>query len=149
MKSHTNVSIRVVNKQSDLLYNMLMEGKLDVAFIRSDYTDNVYHELVDHTDGYIVSREPVDLSDLPHVERVAYQTNVKTEQQIADWWQERFGTIIPEASEEFREFVVLYVSQIDHNSANIIYESIHKLIVCDCESLIIRYESSPKFIVDD
>ncbi|MCR5007163.1 MAG: LysR family transcriptional regulator [Oribacterium sp.] len=100
VKSHTNVSIRVVNKQSDLLYNMLMEGKLDVAFIRSDYTENVYHELVDHTDGYIVSGEPVDLSDLPHMERVAYQTNVKTEQQIAEWWQEQFGTIIPEATED-------------------------------------------------
>ncbi len=100
VKSHTNVSIRVVNKQSDLLYNMLMEGKLDVAFIRSDYTDNVYHELVDHTDGYIVSRDPVELSDIPHMERVAYQTNVKTEQKIADWWQEQFGTMIPEASED-------------------------------------------------
>ena len=100
VKSHPNVSIRVVNKQSDLLYNMLMEGKLDVAFIRSDYTDNVYHELVDHTDGYIVSRDPVDISDLPHMERVAYQTNVKTEQKIADWWQEQFGTMIPEASED-------------------------------------------------
>ena len=100
VKSHPNVSIRVVNKQSDLLYNMLMEGKLDVAFIRSDYTDNVYHELVDHTDGYIVSRDPVELSDLPHMERVAYQTNVKTEQKIADWWQEQFGTMIPEASED-------------------------------------------------
>ena len=100
VKSHHNVSIRVVNKQSDLLYNMLMEGKLDVAFIRSDYTDNVYHELVDHTDGYIVSRDPVELSDIPHMERVAYQTNVKTEQQIAEWWQEQFSTIIPEASED-------------------------------------------------
>lgn len=100
VKSHPNVSIRVVNKQSDFLYNMLMEGKLDVAFIRSDYTDNVYHELVDYTDGYIVSRDPVDISDLPHMERVAYQTNVKTEQKIADWWQEQFGTMIPEASED-------------------------------------------------
>ena len=100
VKSHHNVSIRVVNKQSDLLYNMLMEGKLDVAFIRSDYTENVYHELVDHTDGYIVSRDPVELSDLSHMERVAYQTNVKTEQKIADWWQEQFGTMIPEASED-------------------------------------------------
>ena len=100
VKSHPNVSVRVVNKQSDLLYNMLMEGKLDVAFIRSDYTDNVYHELVDHTDGYIVSRDPVELSDLSHMERVAYQTNVKTEQKIADWWQEQFGTMIPEASED-------------------------------------------------
>ncbi|MBO6307535.1 MAG: LysR family transcriptional regulator [Oribacterium sp.] len=100
VKSHHNVSIRVVNKQSDLLYNMLMEGKLDVAFIRSDYTENVYHELVDYTDGYIVSRNPVELSELPRMERIAYQTNIKTEQKISEWWQGQFGTEIPEATED-------------------------------------------------
>ncbi len=112
IKSHPNVSIRVVNKQSNLLYHMLMEGKLDVAFIRSDYTDNVYHELVDHTAGYIVSKEPVQLSDLPHMERIAYQTNSKTEQKIADWWQEQFGTMIPEAAEDvgYIEFAFRNVS---------------------------------------
>ena len=100
IKSHPNVSIRVVNKQSNLLYHMLMEGKLDVAFIRSDYIDNVYHELIDYTAGYIVSKEPVKLKDLPRMERIAYQTNSKTEEKIADWWQEQFGTEIPEASED-------------------------------------------------
>ncbi|MBR1855458.1 MAG: LysR family transcriptional regulator [Oribacterium sp.] len=100
VKSHPNVSVRVVNKQSDLLYNMLMEGKLDVAFIRSDYTENVYHELVDYTDGYIVSRNPVELSELPRMERIAYQTNIKTEQKISEWWQGQFGTEIPEATED-------------------------------------------------
>ncbi len=100
IKAHPDVSIRVVNKQSNLLYNMLMEGKLDVAFIRSDYIENVYHELIDHTTGYIVSREPVNVSDLPKMERIAYQTNSKTVQKISDWWSDRFDTEIPDAAED-------------------------------------------------
>jgi|GEM_PF-228030 len=100
IKAHPDVSIRIVNKQSNLLYNMLLEGKLDVAFIRSDYIENVYHELIDHTTGYIVSREPVNVSDLPKMERIAYQTNSKTIQKISDWWSDRFGTEIPDAAED-------------------------------------------------
>jgi DNA-binding transcriptional LysR family regulator len=99
-EAHPEISIRIINKQSNLLYEMLMEGELDAAFIRSDYTAQVYHELVDHTAAYCVTRDPVDLLRLPDMELVAYQTNQKTMGKIADWWRERFGTELPEPSED-------------------------------------------------
>ena len=98
--AHPNISIRVINKQSNQLYEMLMEGKLDAAFIRSDYTANVYHDLVDYTAAYCVTRDPVDLDKLPSMEQVAYQTNEKTIGRIADWWEEYFGTKLPEPTED-------------------------------------------------
>lgn len=98
--AHPNISIRVINKQSNLLYEMLMEGKLDVAFIRSDYTVNVYHDLIDHTAAYCVTRGPVDLARLPLMERVAYQTNQKTTEKIEEWWKNRFDTVLPEPTED-------------------------------------------------
>lgn len=98
--AHPNISIRVINKQSNLLYEMLMEGKLDVAFIRSDYTANVYHDLIDHTAAYCVTRGPVDLARLPLMERVAYQTNQKTTEKIEEWWKNRFDTELPEPTED-------------------------------------------------
>ena len=98
--AHPNISIRVINKQSNLLYEMLMEGKLDAAFIRSDYTAGVYHELVDHTAAYCVTRDPVELDALPSMEQVAYQTNEKTIGKIEVWWMERFGTKLPEPAED-------------------------------------------------
>lgn len=98
--AHPNVSVRVVNKQSDLLYEMLMEGKLDAAFIRSDYTDKVYHDLVDHTAAYCVTRDPVDLRALPQMEQVAYQTNQKTLAKIRTWWEGYFGVDMPEPTED-------------------------------------------------
>ncbi|ETP71808.1 transcriptional regulator [Lachnospiraceae bacterium JC7] len=99
-RAHPEANIRVVNKQSNLLHQMLMEGKLDVAFIRSDYTDNVYHDLVDYTEAFVVTKDPVDIQDLPGMDRVAYQTNGKTEEKLALWWHERFGTEFPEAYED-------------------------------------------------
>ena len=98
--AHPNISIRVINKQSNQLYEMLMEGKLDVAFIRSDYTANVYHDLIDHTAAYCVTRGPVDLARLPMMERVAYQTNQKTTEKIEEWWKNRFDTELPEPTED-------------------------------------------------
>ena len=98
--AHPNISVRVINKQSDLLYEMLMEGKLDVAFIRSDYTANVYHDLIDHTAAYCVTRGAVDLDRLPLMERVAYQTNQKTTEKIEEWWKCRFDTELPEPTED-------------------------------------------------
>lgn len=98
--AHPEISIRIINKQSNLLYEMLMEGELDAAFIRSDYTEHVYHELVDHTAAYCVTRDPVDLARLPEMEFVAYQTNQKTMGEISDWWRKRFGTELPEPSED-------------------------------------------------
>lgn len=99
-KAHPEANIRVVNKQSNLLHQMLLEGKLDVAFIRSDYIDNVYHDLVDHTEAFVVTKNPVDIKDLPHMDRVAYQTNSKTEEKLTEWWYERFGTELPESYED-------------------------------------------------
>ena len=98
--AHPNISVRVINKQSNYLYEMLMEGKLDAAFIRSDYTAGVYHELVDHTAAYCVTRDPVDLDALPSMEQVAYQTNQKTIGKIEAWWMERYGTTLPEPAED-------------------------------------------------
>lgn len=98
--AHPNISIRVINKQSNVLYEMLMEGKLDAAFIRSDYTAGVYHELVDHTAAYCVTRDPVELDALPSMEQVAYQTNEKTMGKLEAWWMERFGTALPEPAED-------------------------------------------------
>lgn len=98
--AHPNISIRVINKQSNYLYEMLMEGKLDAAFIRSDYTTGVYHELVDHTAAYCVTRDPVELDALPSMEQVAYQTNQKTLGKLEAWWMERYGTALPEPAED-------------------------------------------------
>ena len=95
---HPRVSYRIVNKQSDLLHDMLLGGEIDAAFIRSDYYKGVNRILVDYTQAYCVTREPIALSMLPRLTRVGYQTNDLTNAQIADWWEDCFGTPLPAVS---------------------------------------------------
>ena len=95
---HPRVSYRIVNKQSDLLHDMLLSGEIDAAFIRSDYYKGVNRILVDYTQAYCVTREPIALSMLPRLTRVGYQTNDLTNAQIAEWWEDCFGTPLPAVS---------------------------------------------------
>lgn len=99
-ESHPNLNYRIINKQSDILHEMVLKGELDAAFIRDDFTDGVNHTLLEYTSAYCLSREAVDLSHLPEMERVAYQTNEKAIQLLRGWWQERFGTDIPGNAED-------------------------------------------------
>ncbi len=92
---HPELSYRIVNKQSNLLHDMLLAGDIDVGFIRSDYYKGVNRILIDYTQAYCVTREPVELSALPHMERVGYQTNDLTVAQINDWWEDCFGEQMP------------------------------------------------------
>lgn len=95
---HPQVSYRIVNKQSDLLHDMLLSGEIDAAFIRSDYYKGVNRILVDYTQAYCVTREPIALSMLPRLTRVGYQTNDLTNAQVAEWWEDCFGTPLPAVS---------------------------------------------------
>ncbi len=95
---HPRISYRIVNKQSDLLHDMLLAGELDAAFIRSDYYKGVNRILVDYTQAYCVTRDPIDLSVLPGLTRVGYQTNALTSAQLAEWWEDCFSTPVPPVS---------------------------------------------------
>ncbi len=97
-EKHPRVSYRIVNKQSDLLHDMLLGGEIDAAFIRSDYYKGVNRILVDYTQAYCVTREPIALSMLPRLTRVGYQTNDLTNAQVAEWWEDCFGTPLPAVS---------------------------------------------------
>ncbi len=97
-ETHPQINYRIVNKQSDILHDMLLRGEIDAAFIRSDYYNGVNRILVDYTQAYCVTREPVALSMLPKLTRVGYQTNALTNAQIADWWEDCFDTPLPTVS---------------------------------------------------
>lgn len=96
MEAHPDVSFRILNRQSDVLHQMLLEGEINVGFVRGDYLSGVNHLLLERTQGYCVTRRPVQLAQLPNMGRVGYQTNPKTLELIAGWWRDRFRTELPE-----------------------------------------------------
>ena len=86
---------QVINRQSNVLHQMVLSGELDLAFVRSDYRDGVNRILVERTQGYIVTKGAADLADLPKMDRINYQSNVKTEDLIRKWWEDRYGDVRP------------------------------------------------------
>ena len=86
---------QVINRQSNVLHQMVLSGELDLAFVRSDYRDGVNRILVERTQGYIVTKGAADLADLPKMDRINYQSNVKTEDLIREWWEDRYGDVRP------------------------------------------------------
>lgn len=86
---------QVINRQSNILHQMVLSGELDLAFVRSDYRDGVNRILVERTQGYIVTKGAADLADLPKMNRINYQSNVKTEDLIREWWEDRYGDVRP------------------------------------------------------
>ena len=95
LELHPNFKYQVLNRQSDMLHKMVLSGELDLAFVRSDYRDGVNRVLVERTQGYIVTKGAADLTALPEMNMIHYQSNVKTENAIREWWQDRFGDVKP------------------------------------------------------
>lgn len=90
-KAHPNLYFRVTNKQSHILHQMLLDGTLDAAFIRGDYTQGVNRVVIESDCGYLITRNPVDFEKLPEMSRIMYQTNEWTVQLLDSWWEEWFG----------------------------------------------------------
>lgn len=85
-----NTSFEIVNEQSDVLFRKMLEGSIDVGFIRGDYEGPVHKVLIAQNQGYLVTKEPMDINELPKYHRIQYKTNDRTSEILQGWWDERF-----------------------------------------------------------
>jgi len=92
-ESHPGLMYQIVNKQSDILYQMVLDGQLDAAFVRGDYGDNDNRVRLEPTPGYLVTRQPVETARLPEMNRIIYQTGRSTTAVLNKWWRDRFGDV--------------------------------------------------------
>lgn len=94
-RRHPQVEFEVVNEQSNLLFRRVLEGSVDVAFIRGDYEGPVRQVLMGESQGYAVTREPVKLEELPGLPMICYKTNDRTRELLEDWWRDYFQCGMP------------------------------------------------------
>lgn len=100
------VRFTVVNEQSDELFRMVLDGELDLAFVRGDFEGPVRRLLVDCNQAYLVSREPVAIEELPALPRIDFRTNTQSAELLERWWRERFGAdMAPGMSVGYIDFV--------------------------------------------
>ncbi len=91
MLRHPEVQFDVKSDQSHLLFRKMLEQSVDVAFIRGDYEGAINKIPVGRTEAYLVTKEPVELSDLPKMQRIDYRTNDKTKELLDQWWERTFS----------------------------------------------------------
>ena len=93
--AHPNIKFRIVNDSSDALYRQVLNGSVDVGFLRGDYEGPVNRTLLGETRGFLVSKTPVELSALPGMHRLDYKTNEKTTGILTRWWEMCFANAYP------------------------------------------------------
>ncbi|MGN0295562.1 MAG: LysR family transcriptional regulator [Lachnospiraceae bacterium] len=92
---HPNVEFQVVNEQSNILFRKMLEGSIDVGFIRGDYEGAVNRTLIGKNEAYLVTREPVELDELSKMQMIGFKTNDRTLELLHNWWRNWFGTEPP------------------------------------------------------
>lgn len=93
--THPNVKFRIINDSSDALYRQVLDGSVDVGFLRGDYEGPVNRTLLGETPGFLVTKDPVELSALSAMHRLEYKTNEKTAEILTGWWESCFDSAYP------------------------------------------------------
>ena len=85
----------VITEGSDSLFRRMLDGTIDVAFIRGDYEGAVNKILVERSNAYVVTDHPVLIEDLRQMTRIGYSTNKQTQKLLDDWYTEQFSEPAP------------------------------------------------------
>ncbi len=94
-KAHPNVQFELQNDQSNLVFQKACDGEVDVAFVNGDYEGGVIQKKIYECQAYILSKGPIEISDLLNRPRIAYKTNDKTREILDDWWDQTFHVPVP------------------------------------------------------
>ncbi len=94
-KLYPQISFHVTNETSDLLFRRVLDGTADVAFIRGDYDGAFNRVLISRNQAFLMTKEPVDFSALPDMQRIGYSTSSHSRAILDAWWTNRFHTDPP------------------------------------------------------
>lgn len=92
---HPEIHFNVINESSDVLFQRMLEGSIDVGFIQGDYEGQVNRIFVGRNQAYIVSGKPLLVGELPGLQRLSYKTNKQTQEILDAWYVEQFGIAPP------------------------------------------------------
>ncbi|GGK01574.1 putative HTH-type transcriptional regulator YraN [Lentibacillus kapialis] len=112
-KFHTvykDVNLNLTTGFSPTLIENLIQNKIHIAFLREDIEWNSYKKLLASDGIYLVSRYPIQIANLPYLNRVEYKTNLSLRTIIDNWWSQHFKqrpvtSIIADNAEACKEMV--------------------------------------------
>lgn len=88
---YPDVEVSIHSTSSHLLFRQVVEGSLDVAFVRGDYADAVNKVYLGNNQAYLITKEPIqDFNALRSMTRLGYITNPESLNLLTRWWEETF-----------------------------------------------------------
>lgn len=91
LKLYPKVEINVNTGISDEIYDLLRNEDIHVGIVRGNYTWSEKKYLVKEENVYLISKEDIQLADLPKIPRINYKNNIDFNDDINKWWYERFA----------------------------------------------------------
>ena len=88
---HPNVTVSLYANNSDLIWNMLNDNRIDIALTRGDFNSPDTGALLYEEPIYIVSKDHLRPDDLPSVPFLMHP-NSNAKSTLQKWWFERFHT---------------------------------------------------------
>lgn len=89
---YPNIQIDLHTDLSHELLKYLENKELDVSFVRGDFDTSLEKHLLSKDQIYIISKNPIVLSDLPNLPQIVYTKENSIVKASKRWWQERFDT---------------------------------------------------------
>ncbi|MED1794597.1 LysR family transcriptional regulator [Brevibacillus nitrificans] len=87
---YPKVEINVNTGISDEVYELLRSNEVQVGIVRGSYTWSEQKHLLKEEGVYIISKNPLRIEDLPTIPRINYRNSTDFNEEINNWWYERF-----------------------------------------------------------
>ncbi len=93
---YPNVRFQIHTLHSNQLFRQLLDGTVDVAFVRGDYEGAVNRVLLGRNKAYAMTKKPIaSFEDLRGMRRLWYSTNAESQKLLDAWWEAQFREKAP------------------------------------------------------
>ncbi|KQB91424.1 putative HTH-type transcriptional regulator YraN [Geobacillus sp. PA-3] len=90
LKKYPEVDIQLKTGFSSVVYQMLHREEAHVGIVRGNQDWDGHKVLISEEKVYVVSKHPIDISNLPAIPRINYTTDPSLKDLIDSWWKQTF-----------------------------------------------------------
>lgn len=85
-----NIQFKIINTKSRDINNLLQDGTIDIGFGCNLYKWDGKRNLLEKEKVVVISKKEITLGDLPNLEMIDYQTDLKFKKSIIDWYNDSY-----------------------------------------------------------
>ena len=85
-----HIQFKIINTKSQAINNLLQDGTIDLGFVCNLYKWDGKKDLLEKEKVVVISKKKITLKDLPNLEMIDYQTDLKFKKSIIDWYNSSY-----------------------------------------------------------